>query len=135
MSYEAITQGIRVRVQPDFSLSQSDLAEGRFVFTYQIDMDNQSDEEVQLLFRHWRIHDSVGEDSEVDGEGVVGEQPRLVPGGSHSYQSFCILKSPVGFMEGHFTFVASDGREFDVTVPKFDLEAPWGNLGAGEEMN
>jgi len=135
MSYEAVTQGIRVRVQPDFSLSQSDLAEGRFVFTYQIEMDNQRDEEVQLLFRHWRIQDSVGEDSEVDGEGVVGEQPRLVPGGSHSYKSFCILKSPIGFMEGYFTFVAPDGTEFQVAVPKFELEAPWGNLGAGEEMN
>jgi len=133
MSYESITRGIRVRVQPDFSLSQSDLGERRFVFTYQIEMDNQRDEEVQLLFRHWRIHDSVGEDSEVDGEGVVGEQPRLLPGGTHSYQSFCILRSPLGSMEGHFTFQDADGMEFDVVVPRFELEAPWGSLGGTPE--
>lgn len=135
MSYEAKTQGIRVRVWPSFSLAQSDLAEGRFVFTYQVKVDNERDEEVQLLFRHWYIHDSGGEDSEVDGEGVVGEQPKLLPGGSHSYQSFCILRSPMGFMEGHFTFVGSDGTEFDVMVPKFDLEAPWGGFDDAAEMN
>jgi ApaG protein len=135
MSYEAKTQGIRVRVQPDFSLAQSDPTEGRFVFTYQIEVDNEGDDEVQLMFRHWHIHDSGGEDSEVDGEGVVGEQPRLLPGASHSYQSFCILRSPMGFMEGHFTFVNLDGREFEVAVPKFDLEAPWGGFDAEAEMN
>jgi len=135
MSYEAKTQGIRVRVRPDFSLAQSDPTEGRFVFTYQVEMDNERDEEVQLLFRHWHIHDSGGEDSVLDGEGVVGEQPRLTPGGSHAYQSFCILRSPLGFMEGYFTFVGTDGQEFDVVVPKFDLEAPWGGFDEEADMN
>ena len=135
MSYESKTQGIRVRVRPDFSLAQSDIAEGRFVFTYQIEVQNEGEQEVQLLFRHWHIHDSGGDDSEVDGEGVVGEQPTLLPGGSHSYQSFCILRSPMGFMEGHFTFAGPDGLEFDVEVPKFDLEAPWGGFKEEGEMN
>jgi ApaG protein len=135
MSYEAKTQGIRVRVRPDFSLAQSDLGEGRFVFTYQVDVDNEREEEVRLLFRHWYIHDSGGEDSEVEGEGVVGEQPTLTPGASHSYQSFCILRSPMGHMKGYFTFVGPDGSEFDVTVPQFDLEAPWGGFDREAEMN
>jgi len=126
MSYEETTAGIRVLVRPDFSAMHSDPKQNRFVFTYSVQMENQSDESVQLLFRHWLIHDSDGEDSEVDGEGVVGEQPTLDPGFSHHYQSFCILRSPIGFMEGYYTFIGSDGREFKVTVPRFDLRAPWG---------
>ena len=124
MTYEKTTQGIRVSVRPSFSLSHSELDEGRFVFTYLVEMENQGDEAATLLFRHWHIHDAMGEDSEVDGEGVVGEQPTLKPGNSHEYQSFCILGSPAGFMEGYFTFARPDGQEFEVAIPRFELEAP-----------
>ena len=65
-----------------------------------------------------------GDDSLVDGEGVVGEQPVLAPGESHEYQSYCVLRSPVGFMEGHYTFVRDDGQEFKVEVPRFHLNGP-----------
>ena len=129
MSYEKITDGIRISVRPDFSVLHSNPRQNKFVFTYSVEMENQSDESVQLLFRHWLIHDSDGEDSEVDGEGVVGEQPTLDPGYSHQYQSFCVLSSPAGFMEGYYTFVDSEGREFKVAVPRFDLTAPWGGNG------
>ena len=125
MRYEQTTQGIRVSVRPSFSLSHSELDEGRFVFTYLVEMENQGNEAATLLFRHWRIHDAVGVDSEVDGEGVVGEQPTLKPGNSHEYQSFCVLGSPAGFMEGYYTFVRPDGQEFEVSIPRFDLEAPF----------
>ena len=135
MAYEQITKGIRVRVQPRFSLAQSDLVEGRFVFTYRVEMDNESPDAAQLLFRHWHIHDAGGEDSVLDGEGVVGEQPTIQPGEQHSYQSFCILRSPVGFMEGYYTFVRPNGEEFRVAIPKFDLEAPWGTVDEDAEMN
>lgn len=124
MSYETTTKGIRVSVRPSFSLSHSEPAEGRFVFTYLVELENQGDEPATLLFRHWHIHDAQGEDSEVDGEGVVGEQPTLKPGNSHEYESFCVLHSPAGFMEGYYTFVGPDGQEFEVTIPRFDLEAP-----------
>ena len=124
MSYETTTKGIRVSVRPSFSLSHSEPEEGRFVFTYLVELENQGEESATLLFRHWHIHDAMGEDSEVDGEGVVGEQPTLNPGNSHEYQSFCILNSPAGFMEGYYTFVRPDGEEFAVTIPRFDLEAP-----------
>ena len=129
MSYEEITKGIRISVRPDFSVLHSDPGQNKFVFTYSVEMENQSAESVQLLFRHWLIHDSDGEDSEVDGEGVVGEQPTLDPGYSHHYQSFCVLSSPLGFMEGYYTFVDSGGSEFRVTVPRFDLRAPWAGDG------
>ncbi len=125
MDYEKITEGIRVSVRPSFSFPDSEPEDGRFVFTYQVEMENQSEEAAQLLFRHWFIHDSDGEDSEVDGEGVIGLQPTLAPGKSHVYQSFCVLRSPVGFMEGYYTFVRPTGEEFRVRVPRFDLRAPW----------
>lgn len=124
MRYESETAGIRVAVEPDFSLAESDASEGTYVFSYQVDMLNRGTEPARLLFRHWRIHDSVGHDTEVDGEGVVGEQPLLLPGGSHSYASYCVLQSPVGYMEGYYTFVAPDGDEFRVSIPRFHLEAP-----------
>ncbi len=124
MFYEQVTQGIRVSVRPSFSLSHSDPEDGKFVFSYLIEMDNQGEEPARLLFRHWRIHDSKGEDTEVDGEGVVGRQPTIEPGHSHRYESFCVLSSPNGFMEGYYTFVRPDGREFRVPIPRFDLAAP-----------
>ena len=124
MRYEKSTKGIRVEVSPRFSLADSDPAEGTFVFSYTINMANEGNDTAQLLFRHWRIHDAAGDDSMVDGEGVVGEQPVLAPGESHEYQSYCVLRSPVGFMEGHYTFVRDDGEEFRVEVPRFHLNGP-----------
>lgn len=124
MRYEKSTHGIRVRVQPSFSLADSDPAEGMFVFAYTINMANESNTTAQLLFRHWRIHDAAGDDSTVDGEGVVGEQPILQPGDSHEYQSYCVLRSPVGYMEGYYTFTHGSGEEFRVEVPRFHLNGP-----------
>ncbi len=124
-------------VRPSFSLPHSEPADGKFVFTYLVQMENQSAEAAQLLFRHWHIHDSEGEDSELEGEGVLGEQPSLAPGKSHVYESFCVLQSPVGFMEGYYTFVRPNGERFRVNVPRFDLRAPW-TVGGGpkaEQMN
>ena len=137
MDYKKTTEGIRVVVRPSFSLSHSEPADGKFVFTYLVQMENQSAEAAQLLFRHWHIHDSEGEDSELEGEGVLGEQPSLAPGKSHVYESFCVLQSPVGFMEGYYTFVRPNGEKFRVDVPRFDLRAPW-TVGGGpraEQMN
>ena len=124
MRYEKSTEGIRVEVSPRFSLADSDPEEGTFVFSYTINMANEGEATAQLLFRHWHIHDAAGDDSLVDGEGVVGEQPVLAPGESHEYQSYCVLRSPVGFMEGHYTFVRDDGQEFKVEVPRFHLNGP-----------
>lgn len=124
MRYEQSTEGIKVQVRPSFSLAESDPADGMFVFAYTINMANESDATAQLLFRHWRIHDAAGDDSTVDGEGVVGQQPILRPGDSHEYQSYCVLRSPVGYMEGYYTFARQTGEEFRVEVPRFHLNGP-----------
>lgn len=129
--YEDKTEGILVRVRPDFSLAQSAPEEGRFVFSYQIHLENQGTETGQLLYRHWQIHDAAGDDSEVDGEGVIGVQPFLGPGDIHSYQSFCVLASPTGYMQGHYTFRRADGSLFKVRIPRFRLEGPLPPLDLG----
>jgi ApaG protein len=125
MRYEQSTDDIRIWVQPRFSLADSNPADGTFVFSYEITMQNEGKTPAQLLFRHWYIHDSGGDDAEVDGEGVVGERPLLGPGDSHQYQSFCVLRSPVGYMEGYYTFVRPNGDKFRVEVPRFELNGPF----------
>ena len=134
MDLPILPEGIRVDVEPRFSLARSDPADGTYVFSYRVDLVNDGHEDARLLFRHWRIHDAVGEDSEVDGEGVVGEQPLLGPGDSHSYSSFCVLRSPRGYMEGHYTFQRPDGRRFRVPVARFHFVAPLPRLDGEDEL-
>lgn len=121
MFFHRITEGIRVTAQPLYLAAHSDPAEPRYVFAYHIRIENVGDVAAQLLWRHWYIHDPVAGDSEVEGEGVVGEQPRIEAGGVHEYQSFCVLRSPEGHMEGHYEFVRPDGTRFRVGIPRFLL--------------
>jgi ApaG protein len=117
------THGVRVTVRPRFLADQSLPTAGRFVFAYLVRIENVGARAVQLLSRRWLIHDDVGEDLEVAGDGVVGEQPSLPPGTVHEYSSFCVLKSPSGYMEGHYTFVRDDGSRFRAQIPRFTLDA------------
>ncbi|MBM4188985.1 MAG: Co2+/Mg2+ efflux protein ApaG [Gemmatimonadetes bacterium] len=120
-----VTDGIRITVRPSFLASQSRPSLGHFVFGYAVRIENVSTAPARLMTRMWHIHDSVGlgEDHEVRGDGVVGEQPRLEVGAVHEYQSYCILKSPSGFMEGHYEFVRDDGSRFQALIPRFTLDA------------
>jgi ApaG protein len=95
-----LTRGIRITVRPEYLAGQSDPERRRFVFAYHVRIENVGGQSAQLLSRRWRIHDGIGEDIEVEGEGVVGEQPLIGPGKVHEYQSFCVLKSASGYMEG-----------------------------------
>jgi ApaG protein len=116
-----LSHGIRITVRPEYLPAQSDPAQPRFVFAYHVRIENVGSQSARLRTRHWRIHDSIGEDIEVEGEGVVGEQPLIPPGGVHEYQSFCILKSPGGHMEGEYRFVCADGTAFEAEIPRFVL--------------
>ncbi len=117
------TDGIRITVRPSFLAEQSNPVLGQFVFAYHIRIENVGAIAAQLRTRHWRIHDPVGGDSTVDGEGVVGEQPHLLPGEVHEYRSFCVLKAPRGWMEGSYRFVRDDGSAFRAEIPRFALDA------------
>ena len=117
------TDGIRITVRPVFLADQSSPASGHYVFAYFVRIENVRSDTVQLLSRRWLIHDSNGEESEVAGDGVVGQQPVLDPGSAHEYQSFCVLKSPRGSMEGQYQFIRGDGHPLVAQIPRFSLDA------------
>jgi ApaG protein len=121
-----LTHGMRITVRPLFLPDRSDPARHRFVFGYAVRIENVGGQPAQLVSRRWFIHDSVGEDTIVEGEGVVGEQPVIPPGRVHEYQSYCILRSRHGYMEGHYRFVRADGSAFDAEIPRFLLDVPAG---------
>jgi ApaG protein len=122
-TYTATTDNITVTVQPVFLDGQSSPLARRFVFAYFVRIENRSDEEVQLLHRHWLIMDGNGEVKEVRGEGVVGQQPRIAPGAAHEYNSFSILETFEGSMEGSYRMARPSGEQFDVAIPRFTLRA------------
>lgn len=119
--YYRQTDGIRITVRPSYVPEQSQPSLRQYVFAYQVRIENVGGDTAQLLSRRWLIHDSAGQDTEVVGDGVVGQQPVIAPGRVHEYQSFCVLKSPVGSMEGHYRFVRQDGTTFDAKIPRFAL--------------
>ena len=122
--YSATTEGITVRVAVNFLPEQSRIEAGKWFWVYHIRIENDSDETVQLLTRHWRITDGRGAVNLVEGDGVVGEQPVLHPGGTHDYVSGCPLNTPTGSMEGHYTFRRDDGTALKAAIPFFRLTAP-----------
>jgi ApaG protein len=119
--YYRMTEGIRVSVRPAFLPERS--TPQQFVFAYFVRIENVGDRTAQLLSRRWLIHDSIGEETVVEGEGVVGEQPVLGRGQVHEYQSFCVLRSPSGYMEGEYFFQGTDGTRFAAEIPRFHLAA------------
>lgn len=120
----ATTNGVTVRVVTDFLEDQSVPAQKRWFWSYHIRIENHRDDAVKLLTRHWKITDGNGSISHLDGDGVVGEQPLLRPGGSHDYVSGCPLTTPSGSMEGHYRFLRDGGETFLVNIPRFELVAP-----------
>lgn len=120
-----LTDNISVSVQPKYEKLHSSPTKGTYVFSYQVDVENQGDQVVQLLSRHWFIFDSDGSYSEVKGEGVIGEQPIIHPAQKHSYQSFCNLKTDIGMMWGSYLMKETiSGRLFEVAIPEFQLITP-----------
>ncbi|MEM6966379.1 MAG: Co2+/Mg2+ efflux protein ApaG [Bacteroidota bacterium] len=113
-----ITKGIRISVQPTYRMEQSSPEESKHVFSYEIIIENNSTNVVQLLSRHWKIFDSIGSLREVKGDGVVGEQPVLRPGEKFKYQSWCPLFSEIGKMHGTFMMERQDnGEKYRVQIP------------------
>lgn len=121
--YVATTEDITVTVRPVYLDGQSDVLNKRFVFGYFVRIDNRGSAEVQLLRRHWHIQDSQGRVQEVEGEGVVGKTPVIAPGDSHEYNSFCIIETFEGAMEGTYLMERELGSRFKVNIPRFDLRA------------
>jgi ApaG protein len=122
---EALTRGIRVRVQSEYSPDQSAPSKNQWFFLYTVTISNEGADTVQLLTRHWIITDGTGHIEEVRGPGVVGKQPTLKPGESFEYTSGCPLTTPFGVMEGTYQMVTQDGERFDVKIAPFTLSEPY----------
>lgn len=115
---------ILVEAQPYFIKEQSSVKHNRYVFAYTITITNLGNTEAKLLSRQWLITDSNGKVQEVNGEGVIGQQPHLKPGEIFRYTSGAVLETSVGVMQGQYTFVDDDGNHFKAAIPRFTLSIP-----------
>ncbi len=129
--YEARTGAVLVRVAPSYLPEQSDPLDGKFVWAYVVEIENHGDEPLTLMSRRWVITDAQNRVEIVEGDGVVGEQPRLAPREAFRYASGCPLNTPSGAMRGTYAMLADDGRSFEVEIPEFSLHLP----GAAKTLN
>jgi len=118
------SDGIQVEVKALYIDSESDPEQNRFVFAYTVTIRNVGDIAAKLLTRHWVIRDDNGKVQEVQGDGVVGEQPHLKPGEGFQYTSGTMLETPLGTMGGSYQMVTDDGAEFNAPIADFLLTAP-----------
>ena len=122
--YTQKTQNISVTVTPIYLEDQSEPEEDHYVWAYQVRIENDGMETVQLRSRHWRITDANGLVQEVRGAGVVGEQPVLEPGETFEYTSGTPLNAPSGIMVGSYEMQTDDGDMIEVDIPAFSLDSP-----------
>ncbi len=118
------SEGISVDVETLYVESESDPTSNRFVFAYTVTIRNVGDRPARLLTRHWVIRDANGKIQEVQGEGVVGEQPHLKPGEGFQYTSGTMLETSMGTMGGSYMMITDDGDEFRAPIADFLLSTP-----------
>lgn len=120
-----VTQGIKISVKTLYREEDSKAEDRHFIFTYKVTIENTSDYTVQLLKRQWHIFDSSGEYREVNGEGVLGQKPLLLPGELYEYESACNLSTDMGAMHGNYIMERQvDGKRFKVNIPEFQMVVP-----------
>ena len=122
---DALTHGIRVRVVSRYSREHSHPEQAQWFFLYTVEIKNEGKKTVQLESRHWIIENADGKIQEVQGPGVVGEEPILAPGESFEYTSGCPLTTPFGSMRGTYQLRAEDGTSFDLEIAPFTLSEPY----------
>jgi len=115
---------IRIQVATSYVDDESEPDSDRYVFAYTITISNSGDVPAQLISRHWIITDANGKVQEVNGDGVVGEQPKLNPGEEFRYSSGAVLETPVGAMQGLYRMEADGGVSFDALIAPFTLAVP-----------
>lgn len=121
-----ITKGIKITVKTSFEGTYFKNHKIQFAFSYEITIENQGKDFVQLDSRHWEIKDALNGLELVDGEGVLGRKPIIKPGEKHSYSSGCLLTSPFGSMKGYYNMINfSTTKRFKVVIPTFKLSAPF----------
>lgn len=123
--YEKITNDIKIQVTTDFLLDQSRPEDDHYVWAYHVRIENTGTMIVQLKSRYWKITDSTGHSHEVEGEGVIGQQPTLAPGEAFEYTSGTPLPTPGGIMTGTYKMTDIHGQSFTVDIPAFSLDSPY----------
>ena len=116
---------IKIDVQVSFIEERSSAAINQYTFAYTITITNQGEVGAQLLTRHWRIQDETGHVEDVIGEGVIGQQPHLMPGESYQYSSGSVIKTPTGTMKGAYGMINDEGERFEAKIPEFVLSEPY----------
>ncbi|MEN8188116.1 MAG: Co2+/Mg2+ efflux protein ApaG [Bacteroidota bacterium] len=120
-----VTKGIKISVQTNYEGNRFQDFRLYYTFSYRITIENQSNDSVQLISRHWDIFDSLNDLDIVEGEGVIGKKPIIPPKGVYTYNSHCFLTSPIGAMSGYFNmFNFITTKQFKVQIPTFQLLAP-----------
>lgn len=123
---QQVTRGIKISVETNFEGAFYKNYKIQYAFGYKVTIENQSKDSVQLNARHWEIMDALNNVEIVTGEGVIGEKPVLKPGESHTYTSGCLLTSPFGAMQGHYSMINfTTTKNFLVDIPVFKLSAPF----------
>ncbi len=115
---------IQVSVRTEYLPRQSEPHNQQYAFAYHISIANQGDENAQLISRHWIITDGNESCQEVQGQGVVGEQPVITPGDVYQYSSGVILETEIGTMSGTYQMRSESGEAFDAPIPTFLLAIP-----------
>jgi len=128
MIFRQTTQDVTVSAESHYQEGYSKPAEEQFVFSYLIRIENKGSHSVRLLSRAWEVIDAAGNRRLVEGDGVVGQQPDILPGHAHEYTSWVQFETPLGAMQGNYLMVRTDSRGneefFQVEVPRFLHEAP-----------
>jgi ApaG protein len=120
------TEGVKISVETVYQADYSNPSNEHFMFAYKIQIENLGDQAIQLMNRHWLIFDSNGTHREVEGQGIVGQQPILKAGQKHEYVSGCNLKTEIGTMAGTYEMRRlSDSTTFLVNIPSFSLITPY----------
>jgi len=121
----AITSGVEISVETFYQPEYSNPLQHEYMFAYRITIVNHNAFSVQLLNRHWYIFDSNGEYRQVEGDGVIGQQPILLQGEHFQYVSGCQLRSEMGTMHGTYQMAnLNNNKKFEVEIPKFQMESP-----------
>ena len=119
-----VTEGVNIMVESFYQPSQSNPMNSEFLFAYRITIENQGAQPVKLLSRHWHIVESNGNQREVEGEGVVGQQPIIAPGQSYQYTSAANLTSDIGKMYGSYIMENMvSKKKLTIAIPEFRLIA------------
>jgi ApaG protein len=119
------TNGIEIKVATSYEADYSDVLSSSYYFSYTITITNTNDFPAQLIARHWIIIDAAFNHKEVQGAGVVGQQPILAPGTSYTYSSACDLRTSIGKMIGHYHFKnLLNNTIFEADIPVFVLHYP-----------